>query len=181
MNLAIHSYDSADILLRYVETYFSEFPNRNIEPFEAGLKEPFLHHMGRIVIGELQSSEALIVFQTPNLNAEPNQIGKFITYLLNTKSKGSFFQHLQHKGFISESKSTVMYKMHNAYLFTIEISITELGLAEVTEVIKIIYDYLGILRNISVEEYQMQWDNFISIEEVNFDMMISTSRYLYVE
>ena len=181
MNLAIHSCDSADTLLRYVDRFFSEFPNRNIEPFEAGLEEPFLHHMGRIVIGELQSSVASVVLQTPNLNAEPNQIGKFITYLLNTKSKGSFFQHLQHKGFISESKSTVMYKMHNAYLFTIEISITELGLAEVTEVIKIIYDYLGMLRNISVEEYQMLWDNFIIIEEVNFDMMISATHYLYVE
>ena len=177
MNLVIQSHESADTLLGYVERFFSEIPNKDVQPFQAGMEKPFLHHMGRIVIGEMQSTVMVVAWQTPNLNRVPYQIGAFITYLVNTKIKGSLFQVLQNKGFISASKSRVIYKMHNAYLFTIHIIFTKIVLAEVTDIIKIVYEYLGIIKSMSVEEYQTQWDNFVRIEEINFDMMTGITHF----
>ena len=181
MNLVIHSHQSADILLGYVEKFFSEIPNRNIQPLRNGMEEPFLHHMGRIVIGEMRSNVMMALWQTPNLSTVPNQIGAFITYLLNAETKGSLFQVLQIKGLIYQSKSKILHNLHNAHLFIIHISLTEVGLVEVTKIIEIIYDYLRMLRNMSVEEYETQWDNFVRIEEVNFDMMTGITRGDYVE
>jgi len=177
MNLVIVSRESVDMLLEHVARYFSEIPNRNIQSLKGGAM-PFLHHMGRIVIGKLESFTYLeLVWQTPSLNASPhNNVGAFIKYLLNSKNKGSFFHILFKKQLAVKAKSSIKYQLHNACIFTIYICITKKGLAQLTDVLKVVYEYLRLLRNMSEEEYETQWDNFFNIEQVNYDMMLDVQQ-----
>ena len=65
-------------------------------------------------------------------------------------------------------------------LLVIDISLTEQGLVNISEVISTVIQYAMLLQKVNKDEWKCQWNEFVDIQYVNFNYSSKISPDSYV-
>ncbi len=151
MNLVINDTNPIPEMVRIVNQYFSNIPNLNIKPMTYD-NSPFNNLLGKIIIYKSEHSlhTLSLVWQTPSYLDSPNNgLNKFIKRFFFFRGKGSIHKHF--------------------WLSKVQILLTKEGLERLTEVVKVVFDFMQTLISMSEEQFYFQWRTYNDIRQIQFD------------
>ena len=67
------------------------------------------------------------------------------------------------------------------YLFKLQITLTEGGLANVSQVIKTVFEFMNVFKNMTSDEFESKWEDYIRVSLVTFDYKDKESPSDYVK
>ncbi len=179
MNLVIYDTNPIPELVRIVNQYFSNIPNLNIKPTTYD-NSPFNNLLGRIIIYKSEHSlhTLSLVWQTPSYLDSPNNgLNKFIKRFFH--GKGSIHKHLEAEGLAIKIYAKEILHSESFWLFQVQIRLTKEGLERLTEVVKVVFDFMQTLISMSEEQFNFQWRTYNDIRQIQFDYynQVSTIDY----
>ncbi len=171
MNLVVYGRENISTLLDYVTRSFSDIPNTGAKPLTYTAALPFTGLSGRIVVYQPQASTDTLTmyWQTPSLQDYPRSaIDTFIGRYLGYEGDGSIFKYLQRRSLASALEAGVEVTADSFYLFKLQITLTDEGLANISQVIRTVFQFLNHFKNIS-DELHSKWSDFVNVNQVVFD------------
>ena len=172
MNLVVYGREDVSTLLNMVNSSFSAIRNTGVAPITYDTVAFPVPYIGRIILYSPQANiDTLTMYwQTESLDASHRSaVSLFISHYLGYEGEGSVMQFLQTRSLASALSAGVEVNADSFSLFRVQITLTEEGLANVSDVIQIVFQFLRLLQNMTAEEFQTKWDDVIRVGEVLFD------------
>ncbi|KAK2037724.1 peptidase M16 inactive domain-containing protein [Colletotrichum somersetense] len=170
MTLAVLGKEPLDTLERWVAEYFSPIPNRDLVPNSwEGVPYRQSELCEQVFAKPVKDIRRLkLVFPFPNQEQmAASQAGQYVSHLLGHESPGSILASLREKGW-AENLSVRFYPTCSGYvsLLYLWVDLEEEGLKNYKEVVKVIFQYVTLLR----EELPKEWifRELQSMANVNF-------------
>ena len=186
MNLAVYSSESIHTMLELVNRTFSKIPNTKVKPATHEAPLPLQNHTGRIIVyRRLDNTKTTLsmYWQTPRfLGASKQCVKGFLLHLFNSRGEGSLYAYLQSQMLAGNVDFVEEYEnMNTFFLFKLFIMVTEQGQTKMNEVIRAVFQFINIHKQMSKREFSKQWKNYIDIAQIRFDYWIDTSPYNFVK
>lgn len=172
MNLVVYGRENSSTLWSWVDRYFSPISDRDGSP-ATYTQVPFPpEYTGKIVHYQPEAStNTLTVFwQTPSLQGYPrNAVAKFLSRYLEHKGQGSLLACLKESNYASDLTAGVEVPADSFYLFSVQLTLTDQGLGNVSKVISSVFQYAYLLANLSESDFNKMWQDFVDVKTVVFD------------
>jgi len=173
MNLVISANLNTSTLLKMVTKDFSFFtiPNDIQKDNSNKTLLPFNNHLGRIVIYQCINCMGVLymIWQTPCLHDYPRHaVSEFLMHHLDYEGKGSISNYLQYHNLALSVTSHVTVKTDHFYLITMEVTLTEDGYSNISNVIKCVFEFMELFKAMSIMHFRDLWKDFIKIKIINF-------------
>jgi insulysin len=171
MKLVVLGRESLDTLEAWVEEIFAEVPNKGLgqsrwnEPVYTG-KELLTQTFARPVL-ESRSLELQFGYRDEDKFYE-SQPSRYLSHLLGHEGPGSILALIRAKGWASELGAGGCTLCPGAGLFTVYIFLTEEGLKRYKEVIKLVFQYVGLMRDQPPQKWVVKEQMRISEVEFRF-------------
>ena len=184
MNLAIYGSEDPSTLWDLVDTYFTSVSSTNGSPAtynETAFPPPFT---GKLIhyLPEANINTLTMIWQTPSLQNYPrNAVDTFLTRYLGHEGEGSLLSHLKARNFASELSSGIEVDADSFYLFSVQITLTEQGLGNVSDVVQAVFKYAYLLANMTEGQFEEMWCDYVEVNKVVFDYAEKKSPEEYTE
>lgn len=169
MSLAIFGKESLDELESMALKYFSEIENKNVKVPEWSDKI-YLEdqQMTKTYILPIKDTRSLTIsFQIPDYD-EHFRSGpeNYLSHLVGHEGKGSILSELKQRGWCNNLVGGASSSAKGFGFFEITVDLTEEGIDHVDEIIKLIFQYLNLLR----ESGPQKWifDEYSKLSEMQF-------------
>jgi len=173
MNLAVYGRENTSVLLDWVNASFAGV--------RTGLGSPATYsttafpgppYTGRLVHyrPEASTNTLTLFWQTPSLQGHSqNAVSKFLIRYLGHEGEGSLLAYLKGRGMATALRAGIEVAADSFYLFRIQATLTESGLGVVSEVIQAVFHYTYLLANLTEEEFEEKWSDYVTVSGVTFD------------
>jgi insulysin len=184
MKLVVLGRESLNTLEAWTDAIFSAIPYRRLRPQRWDVPLYAEHQLMTQTFVEpiLQARSLELQF----IHGDEEQFVEthpswYLTYLLGHKGPGSAFALLRKSGWVDELTAESYSPCSGSSLFTITVDLTSNGLRHYKETIKIIFQYIGMMREQPPQECIV--DDMMRIGQAQFRFQkkcspISTARYL---
>lgn len=172
MNLAVYGRENISVLHDMVSSSFSDINDTGAAPKSYSTVAFPDSYVGRVVLYRPQADTNTLTFywETLSLNKyHRNAVSGFITRFLGHEGEGSVMSYLQTRGLASAVLADAVVNADSFFLFSLQITLTDAGLANVSDVIQIVFQFTHLLENMTESEFQTEWDDYVSVSEVVFD------------
>ncbi|CRK98493.1 CLUMA_CG011850, isoform A, partial [Clunio marinus] len=169
MNLAIFGKESLDELEKMTLKYFSDVEDKNVE-VPKWSDEIYLEDQKAIklcIVPVKDSRSLTISFQIPDLD-EHYRCGPehYISHLVGHEGSGSILSELKSRGWCNNLVGGASSSAKGFGFFEIMVDLTEEGINYVDEILKLIFQYLNMLKR----EGPQKWifDEYVKLHEMQF-------------
>jgi insulysin len=119
---------------------------------------------------EASTNTLSLYWQTPSLQEHRrNFVGNFLLRYLGHKGHGGLFDLLLRRGYASDLDADVEVEADSFELFVLQITLTDSGLENVSEVVQAVFYYTHLLATMSEEEFEQKWEDYSEVETISFD------------
>ncbi|KAL5269357.1 hypothetical protein ACHWQZ_G002997 [Mnemiopsis leidyi] len=168
ITVAIIGNETLDTLQEWAEEIFTAIPNKektkpvfNQLPFPPGDKR----YISRAIYYQPKSDKDSIKLVFPiNIPDYPNL--SYLTYLLGYEGKGSLYQYLSTRGYITTLISSISTEAQNFVLVSVTCDLTETGLKKPKEIVKALFQFVKRVKDNGVNE--QLWKENKQIDELKF-------------
>ncbi|KAL1387083.1 a-pheromone processing metallopeptidase Ste23 [Phyllosticta capitalensis] len=170
MKLVVLGRESLDELESWVSQMFSEVKNKNLPRNRWDDEQPF---------GEKERGTQVFakpVFQTRNLDMYfpyPDEEalyesapGRYLSHLIGHEGPGSLLAYIKEKGWANALGAGQVAVCPGAGFFSLSIRLTEEGLKNYTEILKLVFQYIALLKE--TEPKQWIFEEIKKMSEVDF-------------
>ncbi|XP_075160301.1 insulin degrading metalloproteinase [Haematobia irritans] len=169
MSLAVIGKDSLDELEKMVLQKFSEIENKNVQvprwPREPYDDNQYGQKVLIVPVKDLRS--VTISFTTDDLTEfYKTAPDSYLTHLLGHEGKGSILSELRRLGWSNDLLASHHNILHGFGFFEIHITLTQDGVDHVDDIIKIVFQYLQMLRQLGPQKWI--FDECVKINEMRF-------------
>lgn len=169
MTLAIFGKESLDELEELTLKYFSEIENKNVKLPEWSDKV-YLEDQQRVrtYITPVKDTRTLTIsFQIPDYD-EHFRSGPehYVSHLVGHEGKGSILSELKTRGWCNNLVGGASSSAKGFGFFEITVDLTEVGFEHVDEIIKLIFQYLNLLREAGPQKWI--FDEYSKLSEMQF-------------
>ncbi|KAJ2654796.1 metalloprotease [Coemansia sp. RSA 1200] len=158
MKLTVVGNHTLDQLTEWAVSKFSAVEDKGDTRIELNTHHPVgPNELGKAVFYENldDSDEIVLQFPVPNTESEYRQpVHQYFSVLLNTDTSGSLFSYLKEKGWATDVDGANS-DMVNSQLstFYIQVELTPLGTSHYQEVVKTVFEYLQMLREVGPQAW----------------------------
>lgn len=169
MKLVILGRESLDTLQQWVEEIFSEVPNKSLERRRWDLpvyteNELLVQVFAKPVLESRSLSIDFVYRDEEDLyESHPS---RYLSHLIGHEGPGSILAYIKAKGWANGLGAGGSSLCPGSGLFSISVKLTEEGLRNYKEVVKVIFQYIGMVREKPPQEWIV--DEQIKISEVEF-------------
>ncbi|KAK2595763.1 metalloprotease [Conoideocrella luteorostrata] len=158
MKLVVLGREPLDVLQEWVEELFSDIENKNLPPNRWTEEEPFRESdLGTQCFAKpvMDSRELNLMF--PIIDEEhlfESQPSRYVSHLIGHESPGSIMSYIKMKGWgngLSAGAHSICPGTPST--FYIQVKLTEEGLKYYSEIVKIIFQYIAMLRESPPQEW----------------------------
>ncbi|KAI8458009.1 Metalloenzyme, LuxS/M16 peptidase-like protein [Phakopsora pachyrhizi] len=181
MKLAVLGKESLDSLTRLVVNKFSGVPNKRIVPdrFDGS---PFSEkELKKLTFSKMVKDTNLLELTFPVPDQAPyydTQPIAFISHQVGHEGVGSITSYLKKKGWLNALQSGSIGGAAGFELFKITLDLTEDGLANYKEAVRVVFAYLELLRSVPPQEWAFKEQALLS--EIRFKFKSPSSPMSYV-
>ncbi|KAI9654808.1 MAG: Insulinase (Peptidase M16) [Bathelium mastoideum] len=170
MKLVVLGKESLDELESWVEGFFSPVVNKELPQNRWDDVQPFTENelMTQIFAKPVMDSRSLdIYFPYPDEDdLFESQPSRYLSHLIGHEGPGSILSLLKAKGWANGLGSGKMQVCPGSAFFTISIRLTEDGLKEYQEILKIVFQYIAMLQETQPQKWIV--DEIREMAEVDF-------------
>lgn len=182
MKLVVLGRESLDVLQKWVETFFSDIVNKKLPQYRWEDEVPFSgDDLGTQCFAKpvMDSRELNLIF--PFINEEflyESQPSRWISHLIGHEGPGSIMSYIKSKGWAS-SLSAGAYPIcpGTPGLFDISVRLTEEGLKQYPEVVKVIFQYISMLRESPPQKWIFEEQKGMADVDFKFKQKVPASRF----
>ncbi|KAK3368105.1 Metalloenzyme, LuxS/M16 peptidase-like protein [Podospora didyma] len=182
MKLCVLGREPLDVLQSWVTEYFSEIPNKDLEPNRWVDELPITkEHLGIQCFAKpvMDSRELNLTFpfldQDLLFESTPSQ---YLSHLIGHEGPGSIMAYIKSKGWANGLTAGAWPVCPGSPgLFDCQVRLTEEGLKNYKEVVKVIFQYIGLLRD--TEPQQWIFEEQKGMADVDFKFKQKTQSYRF--
>ena len=175
MQLVVYGRDNLETLLNLTKTSFSAVPNRNLTkttynntsfPAESQYSGFIVHYY------PVADQDTLTLYWQITPSLQPfyrNAVSNFIAQYLGHEGTTSAAYQLKNLNYITSLGAYVEVETDSYSLFAIEMQLTDGGVNNVSEVVRVLFQHIYRLKNISENEFDKLWDDFAAVSQIKFD------------
>ncbi|RIB06084.1 Metalloenzyme, LuxS/M16 peptidase-like protein [Gigaspora rosea] len=169
MKLVVLGRDPLDLMASWVVDKFSAVKNKGIPaPIFDGhplTKNELLRQVFVKPVKDIHSLEITFPFieQTPLYTSKP---GRYLTHLIAHEGYGSILSFLKKKGWANYLEAGSVAAAVGFEFFKVSIDLTESGLDHYKDVVKIVFQYINMLKQIDIQEWCFR--EVQSLAEISF-------------
>ncbi|CAP68693.1 uncharacterized protein PODANS_7_6640 [Podospora anserina S mat+] len=182
MKLCVLGREPLDVLQAWVAEYFSPIKNKNLPRNRWEDEVPFTKdHLGVQIFAKPVMDTREITLSFPFMEQEnlyETQPGGYISHLIGHEGPGSIMSYVKSKGWangLGAGPSNICPGSPD--LFDIGITLTEEGLKNYKEIVKVVFEYIALLRE--TEPQQWIFDEQKGMADVNFRFMEKSRAYRF--
>lgn len=170
MKLVVLGQDSLDEMEQWVSELFSDVKNKDLPPNRWDDVQPFsAADMGTQVFAKpVMDSRSIDIF-FPFMDEEhlyASQPSRYISHLIGHEGPGSILAYIKAKGWANGLSAGAMPVCPGSSFFTISIRLTKEGLQQYREVLKVIFEYIAMIKEREPEEWI--FDEMKAVANVDF-------------
>lgn len=170
MKLVVLGQDSLDEMEQWVSELFSDVKNKDLPPNRWDDVQPFsAADMGTQVFAKpVMDSRSIDIF-FPFMDEEhlyASQPSRYISHLIGHEGPGSILAYIKAKGWANGLSAGAMPVCPGSSFFTISIRLTKEGLQQYREVLKVIFEYIAMIKECEPEEWI--FDEMKAVANVDF-------------
>ncbi|KAJ6645539.1 Insulin-degrading enzyme [Pseudolycoriella hygida] len=169
MSLAVFGKESLDDLEKMVVSKFSGIVNKNIEA-PRWERSPYLpeHQASKLSIVPVKDSRSLTIsFPTGDIEKHYKSAPEhYLSHLLGHEGKGSILSELKNKGWCNSLLAGHSPSARGFGFFDVSVDLTQEGFDNVNEIIKIIFQYINMLK--TNEPKRWIFDEYCNLSEAQF-------------
>ena len=173
MQLVVYGRDDLGTLSHMTTRSFSAIPNRNVTKATYNTTSFPPQYSGYIIhyYPEAHTSILTIYWQvTPSLQPHyRNAVGSFITQYLSHQGTTSVAYKLKMMNYAGFLYAGVVFETDSYSLFVAQIGLTENGIRDVSEVVRILFQHVVRFQSINEIEFNRLWADFKSVSQIRFD------------
>ena len=181
MQLVIYGKDPIQNLTVWANEYFSPITNRNVSaPTFNTTSFPRELYSGKIVYHyPVANKDTLhIYWQTPPLQDKyRNAVSQFLTRYLGHEGEGSILWKLRSDSLATSLTAGTELDTDSYTLLFVSIDVTTGGLSYLSKIISIVFQYLRYLQSHFGEQ---EWEDFVNVNQLNFDYAAKAKAEDYV-
>ncbi|XP_063684670.1 uncharacterized protein LOC134818889 isoform X9 [Bolinopsis microptera] len=168
ITVAIIGNETLDTLQEWAEEIFTAIPNKektkpvfNQLPFPPGDKR----YISRAIYYQPKSDKDSIKLIFPiNISDYPNL--SYLTYLMGYEGKGSLYQYLSTRGYVTSLMSAISTEAQNFVLVSVSCDLTEKGLTKPKDIVRALFQFVKRVKANGVNE--QLWKENKQIDELKF-------------
>ncbi|KAI9830043.1 MAG: hypothetical protein M1819_005873 [Sarea resinae] len=170
MKLVVLGRESLDELESWVEEFFSGARNKDLPRNRWDDEQPLTEKelQTQIFVKPVMDTRSLDVY-FPYQDEEEyyeSQPSRYLSHLIGHEGPGSILAYIKAKGWANGLSSGPMPLCPGSALFTISIRLTEEGLANYPEIVKIIFQYIALMRDTPPQKWIVE--EMMRMAEVDF-------------
>ena len=173
MQLVVYGRDSLNTLSQMTTNSFSAIPNRNLTKATYNTTSFPPQYSGYIIhyYPEADTDILTIYWQvTPSLQPHyRNAVGSFITRYLGHQGTTSAAHKLKMMNYATSLAADVEVETDSYTLFVVQIELTENGIRNVSEVVRVLFQHVVRFRSINGSEFNRLWADFKPVSQIKFD------------
>ena len=177
MNLVVYSNKKIKTLLKNIKIMFSAIPNRKLHLTRNITNQPPFHqHKERLFLFKIKEFQfhMYIIWPTKSLRKYRSlQIDDLMRYHLENAGQGSLIRNLQNR-VLATNIRTAVERTYSYDFFYLIIELTEEGVVKSGDVIKTVFDFISVLKNMKKTLCKTYWRNYLSVKEVYKYYMLNT-------
>ena len=173
MQLVVYGRDNLDTLSDLTRCSFSGIPNRNLTvatynntPFPARYSGRIIHYY------PVANKDTLTIYWQVTPSLQPhyrNAVGSVITQYLGHEGTSSAAYILKIMNYATSLSTYIEVDADSFTLFTVKIDLTESGIRDVSEVVRVLFQHIVRFQSISESEFTMLWQDFVPVSQIKFD------------
>ena len=170
MKLVVLGRESLDQLEDWVGDLFEGVKNKNLPQNRWDGVHPYTENelLTRVFVKPVMDSRSLEIYfpyldEEHMYEAEPS---RYISHLIGHEGPGSILAYIKSKGWANALTAGAMSVCPGAAFFTISIKLTEEGLKEYQEVVKVVFQYISLIKEVPPQEWIV--DEVREMAEVDF-------------
>ena len=173
MKLVLYDRNPLDNLTQYAAQYFSSINNTgamatsyNTTSFPDGYSGRIIHYY------PVSSAHTLTLFWqvAPSLQDRyRNSVAGFINRYLGHEGNTSLIYYLRLHQLATTISAGVEVQTDSYTLFSIQLDLTEKGLAGVSDVVMMVFQSVRLLQTLSVSVFDQMWSDYLQVNQVVFD------------
>lgn len=173
MQLVIYGRDNLTTLTDWTRTYFSDITDRALTPktYNTTSFPPPFNNRIIYYYPVADSNTMKIYWQLPSMEKKyRNAMSDFLTSYLGQEDGGSVLYYLKRNELATSLSAGTEFDTTSYTLIYVQIELTDKGLDQSSIVIHAVNKYIGLLRNISLEDdFNEYFNDFVSIQQTLYD------------
>ena len=157
MKLAVIGKESLDELQSWVEEFFVDVPNYNYPQLRWDDIPPLTeeHLKTEIFVKPVMDQRSLdLFFPYPDEDELwQSSPGRYISHLIGHEGPGSIFAYIKAKGWANSLSSGPQGMNPGTSFFTVMIRLTDAGLKNYREIVKIVFQYIALINETGPQEW----------------------------
>lgn len=182
MNLVILGKEDLDTLENWATELFKDVKNKNLSKTFNLEEPPILESSLPLVIHTVPVKDAWGVYlqwiTEPTKHIFKKQIGNYLGSLIGHEADGSLFALLKEKGWANSLVAGNSSHYDDFDIFTIDIDLTKDGFEKRDEVIRLVFEYLEMMRKQGPQEWF--YEEMKLLEDIEFKYLPLSRPYSYV-
>ena len=183
MSLVVYGSENVSVLNDMVKYSFSAISNTGVSPKTYNTIAFPASYLGRIILYLPQADTNILTlyWQTVSLQIyHQNAVSSFIAHYLGHEEEGSALSYLQTRVLATALVAGVEVGADSFYIFKLQITLTDAGLENVSNVIRTVFQFIQLLDSMTEVEFDLKWDDYIIVNEFLFDYAEKASPSNYV-
>ncbi|KAK3044283.1 hypothetical protein LTS18_001706, partial [Coniosporium uncinatum] len=157
MKLVVLGREPLDELEGWVEELFAEVPNRNYPRLRWDDVEPFTEKelLTQVFAKPVLDSRVLDIY-FPYQDEEEmyeSHPSRYLSHLIGHEGPGSILSYIKNKGWANSLGAGSLPLGPGTAFFTISIRLTEEGLKHYQEIVKVVFQYIAVIRSVPPQEW----------------------------
>ncbi|KAI1918430.1 metalloprotease [Ophidiomyces ophidiicola] len=181
MKLVVLGRESLDQLERWVIHLFSDVKNKELSQNRWDDVQPFApDDMRKIIyakpVMDMRSLDIFFVYQDEEYMYD-SQPSRYISHLIGHEGPGSILAHTKAKGWANELSAGPIPVCPGSSFFNISVRLTEDGLHHYEDVVKVIFQYISLIKENAPEEWIFEEMKNLSEVDFRFKQKSPASRF----
>ncbi|KAL1844376.1 hypothetical protein VTJ49DRAFT_55 [Mycothermus thermophilus] len=182
MKLCVLGREPLDVLQAWVIEHFSAVKNKNLPPNRWEDEQPFpKDQLGTQVFAKPVMDTRELTLTFPFIEQDhlyESQPSRYISHLIGHEGPGSIMSYIKSKGWANGLYAGAWpVSPGTPEMFECQITLTEEGLKNYKEVVKVVFEYIALLRETEPQEWIFEEQKGLS--EVNFRFKEKTQSYRF--
>ncbi|KAG5930400.1 hypothetical protein E4U42_001646 [Claviceps africana] len=182
MKLVVLGRESLDVLQKWVVELFSAIENKKLPPNRWADEEPFRQtDLGTQCFAKpvMDSRELNLIFSFIDEEAlYESQPSKYISHLIGHEGPGSIMSFIKNKGWANGlSAGATCICPGSPDIFEIQVRLTEEGLTHYSDIVKIIFQYIAMLRESPPQQWIFEEQKGMADVDFKFRQKTLASRF----
>ena len=173
MQLVVYGRDDLDTLSHMTSLSFSAIPNREVAKVTYSTTSFPPQYSGYIVhyYPEADSDTLAVYWQVaPSLQPHyRNAVGSFIKRYLGHQGTASVAYRLKTMDYATSLSVGIEVETDSFSLFVVQIQLTENGIRNVSEVVRVLFQHVVRFQTINESEFERLWADFKPVSKIKFD------------